>query len=152
MRGTGRLSLVTGGTGFIGRYLVEALFAQGDRVRVLGRRAVVQWRSNPHIDHVRADIAEAGVLERVLEGVDRVFHLAAATGGSADDYWKVTVRASERLLEALARTSGRRLIFVSSLSVYDGGKMVDGTVVDEKCPIESYPQLRGGLRAGEGQG
>jgi nucleoside-diphosphate-sugar epimerase len=138
-----RLSLVTGGTGFIGRYLVEALVARGDSVRVLGRRPVGRWRRIPQIDHIRVDIAETGVLEGALEGVSHVFHLAAATQGSPDDYRNVTVRASEQLLRSVAGKPGARVIFVSSLSVYDGAKMRDGTVVDEEFPIESKPELRG---------
>ena len=135
-------SLVTGGTGFIGRQLVEALVQRGEFVRVLGRRPVVRWRGNEAIEHVRADIAEPGVIERAVEGVERVFHLAAATSGDSAAYERVTVEGSERLLQAV-RSRGRvRIVFVSSLSVYDGAQMQDGLVIDENFPLERCPQKR----------
>jgi 2-alkyl-3-oxoalkanoate reductase len=136
-------SLVTGGTGFIGRQLVEVLVQRGELVRVLGRRPVVRWRGNKAIEHVRADIAEPGVIERAVAGVERIFHLAAATSGDSEAYERVTLEGSKRLLQA-ARSEGMvRVVFVSSLSVYDGAQMQDGLVLDENFPLERCPQMRG---------
>jgi nucleoside-diphosphate-sugar epimerase len=73
------IALVTGGTGFIGRALVDALVENGYLVRVIGRRPVVRWRGNPAVEHVRADIADPGVIEAALENSAEVYHLAAAT-------------------------------------------------------------------------
>lgn len=137
------MTLVTGGTGFIGRQLVEALVQRGERVRVLGRRPVVRWRGNKAVEHVRADIAEPGVIERAAEGVERVFHLAAATSGDGATYERVTVEGSRRLLNAVRSNGGGRVIFVSSLSVYDGGQMRDGAVIDEDFPLERSLLARG---------
>jgi nucleoside-diphosphate-sugar epimerase len=133
--------LVTGGTGFVGRHLVEELARRGARVRVLGRRYVTRWRYQPSVEQVRADIADPGVLESALKGVGRVYHLAAATAGDWDYYRRVTMDGSRRLLEILA-TRGGRVVFVSSLSVYAGGSMKDSTVIDEDFPIEE-PGARG---------
>jgi nucleoside-diphosphate-sugar epimerase len=138
-----KLALVTGGTGFIGRSLVDALHARGYRVRVLARRPVVKWRMNPAIEHIRADISEPGVLEPVLKGVDETYHLAAATSGSADYYHNVTVEGSARLLAAIAANGGGRIIFVSSASVYDAGSMARGGTIDEDFPLERNPSARG---------
>jgi nucleoside-diphosphate-sugar epimerase len=135
--------LVTGGTGFIGRRLVDALVARGERVRILGRRSVARWRGNKAIEHIRADIAEPEVIERAVQDVDRVFHLAAATSGDATTHETVTVEGSKRLLNAIGLRGGGRVIFVSSLSVYDGSHMRDGTVIDEEFPLERRPQTRG---------
>src|SRR5215471_19296451 len=134
--------LVTGGTGFLGRPLVEYLWQQGQRVRVLGRRPVVHWRHNPHVEHIRADIAEPGVIESALEGITHIYHLAAATQGEWATYQAVTVDATAWLLERLVAQGGGRMVFVSSLVNYDGHTMQDGSVVDESFPCEQNPQGR----------
>ncbi|HZO80969.1 MAG TPA: NAD-dependent epimerase/dehydratase family protein [Candidatus Binataceae bacterium] len=133
--------LVTGGTGFVGRHLVEELVRRGARVRVLGRRCVNRWRYQSAIELVRGDIGDAGVLESALDGVAGVYHLAAATAGDWDYYRRVTVEGSRRLLEILAARGGRAL-FVSSLSVYAGSAMTDGALIDEDFPIDD-PAARG---------
>lgn len=128
--------LVTGGTGFLGRRLVEYLVQQGERIRVLGRRTVARWRHNDLIEHIRADIAEPGVIEEALEGVGQVYHLAAATQGDLATHMAVTVDGSARLFESFASQGGGRMVFVSSLIVFDGNLMRDGVIVDEKFPLE----------------
>lgn len=135
--------LVTGGTGFLGRYLVDHLLRQGEKVRVIGRRPVVRWRHNPRVEHIRSDISEPGVIEALLNGADRVYHLASATQGDWATYQAVTVDASSRLLEGFAAKGGGRIVFVSSLGNYDGGSMRDGSMVDEDFPLEQNPQGRG---------
>jgi nucleoside-diphosphate-sugar epimerase len=71
-----------------------------------------------------------------------VFHLAAATHGDWEEYQRVTIEGSARLLEAMAARGGR-LVFVSSLSVYDDCAMADGAVVDEEAPIAAQTAARG---------
>jgi len=136
-------TLVTGGTGFIGRRLVQRLLANHGKIRVLGRRPMVRWRSEPRIEHIRADISEPGLIEPLLEGVGTVYHLAAATEGNADDYERVTVGATKELLYSLDRKGGGRVIFVSSLSVYDSSSMHGDCVIDEGFPLEKRPTERG---------
>ncbi len=138
-----KLALVTGGTGFIGRALVDGLLARGYRVRAVGRRPVVKWRVTPEVEHLRTDISEPGVLEAAIKDVDETYHLAAATSGSADYYESVTVQASERLLTLIATNGGGRVIFVSSASVYDAGSMTSGATIDEDFPLEHDPAARG---------
>jgi nucleoside-diphosphate-sugar epimerase len=136
------IALVTGGTGFIGRSLVDALIARGYLVRVIGRRPVVRWRGNPNVEHVRADISEPGILEAAVENAEHIFHLAAATSGTAEYYRRVSVESTQRLLNFIA-VRGGRVVLVSSASVYDGGSMRAGTVMDEDFPLEQNPLSRG---------
>ncbi len=126
--------LVTGGSGFIGSHLVEALCSRGERVRCLLRRKSA--RQLP----AQAEIVfgELGA-EEVLEGVDTVFHLAGVTKALAvDDYYAGNVRASEKLARAVA-ARGIRLVHVSSLAA--AGPSLDGTPVaedDEPRPVTHY--------------
>ncbi|MBQ15764.1 MAG: nucleoside-diphosphate sugar epimerase [Planctomycetaceae bacterium] len=78
--------LVTGGAGFIGSHLVEQLLAQGDRVRILddfstGSAANLDALvGNDRLEIRDGSITDPALLERVIEGVDAVYHLAAAVG------------------------------------------------------------------------
>ncbi len=78
--------LVTGGAGFIGSHLTEALLARGDEVVVVddestGRAAnLAAAANNPRLTIVRGSIGDAALIARVLDGVSEVYHLAAAVG------------------------------------------------------------------------
>lgn len=78
--------LVTGGTGFIGSHLAEALVTRGDRVTVIDDEStgtaanLAALRGQPDFTYVRGSVADTALVERLLEGVDEVYHLAAAVG------------------------------------------------------------------------
>ena len=78
--------LVTGGAGFIGSHLTEALLARGDSVTVVddestGRAAnLAAANSNPRLKLVRGSVGDAALLRTLLDGVEEVYHLAAAVG------------------------------------------------------------------------
>ncbi len=82
-----RRVLVTGGASFIGSHLVDALVARGARVRVVddltsGKRANLQEHLDAgRVEFLEADLLDAGVADRAVEGMDTVFHLAARHGG-----------------------------------------------------------------------
>jgi UDP-glucose 4-epimerase len=79
-------SLVTGGAGFIGSHLVEALLARGDRVAVIddestGTRAnLAAVIDHPRLRYVQGSVADRELVRAMLAGVDEVYHLAAAVG------------------------------------------------------------------------
>jgi UDP-glucose 4-epimerase len=79
-------TLVTGGAGFIGSHLTEALLARGDEVTVVddestGRLAnLAAVAKYPRLSVVRGSIGDAALISRVLDGVSEVYHLAAAVG------------------------------------------------------------------------
>lgn len=120
------LVLVTGGAGFIGSHLVEALRARGRRVRVLddfssGRRESVSRRGE--VEVLAGDVRNPDVLRRAVRGVDLVFHQAAlrSVPGSVEDpfsYHDVNATGTLRLLLAARDASVRRVVFASSSSVY----------------------------------
>src|SRR5262245_43208048 len=121
------LSLVTGGAGFLGSHLVEALVARGDEVRVFddlrtGDRsnlALVAGR----VEHYHAELADQSTLMRAAQGVEVVFHFAAATEEPNADSLVAPDRF-ERANETLgvltaARDAGvRRVIYASCGSVH----------------------------------
>ena len=123
--------LVTGGAGFIGRYLCEELLAQGHRVRVLdGLIEQVHGSGKPHlpadVEFIHGDIRDATLLDAALVGVDGVFHLAAEVGVGQSMYEIARyVGANDLgtaiLLERLIARPVRRLVVASSMSVYGEG-------------------------------
>lgn len=126
--------LVTGGTGFIGGHLVEALCSRGERVRCLVRRNVATQG-----DAVLGDLVSGAGVEEALAGVDTVIHLAGVTKALAvDDYYAGNVDATEKLARAVA-ARGIRLVHVSSLAAV--GPSLNGTPVredDEARPVTHY--------------
>lgn len=132
--------LVTGGTGFLGRPLVDYLVQQGRHVRVIGRRGVPAWCHNKSIEFVRGDITDSSIVEKALAGVGQIYHLAAAIEGDWATHKAVTVDASAHLLGRFAAQGGGRIVFVSSLMVYDSGMMTNGVIVDEDFPIDLNPE------------
>jgi dihydroflavonol-4-reductase len=109
------LTLVTGGTGFLGRHLVARLVKDGRKVRVLARASSdVSGLSGCEI--VRGDVTRKDDLAAALAGVDRVFHCAAETrdGRSAEEYRSVNVDAVEMLLVLAHERGVQRFVHTSS--------------------------------------
>lgn len=133
--------LVTGGAGFIGRHVCQELLACGAHVRVLDSLVpqVHQEASDllpPEVEFVEGDLRDAAVVDRVLDGADGVFHLAAEVGVGQSMYEIARyVGANDLgtavLLEHIVTRKVRRLVVASSMSVYGEGRYVggDGTPV-----------------------
>ena len=116
-----RHHLVTGGAGFVGASLVRALEARGDRVRVLdsGRTAGFAYLRGTTAEVIEADVADATILSRALEGVDSVVHLAAQTGVPASIAaplvdLRENVLGTVTLLDAAREAGVERFVFASS--------------------------------------
>ena len=109
------LTLVTGGTGYLGRHLVHQLVSAGRAVRVLAR-AGSDVSGLDGVETVRGDVTSRADLERAMAGAGRVFHLAAETrdGQPTEAYRKVNVDAVETLLELAPKLGVRRVVHASS--------------------------------------
>jgi len=108
-------TLVTGGTGYLGRHLVAQLLADGRAVRVLARpTSDVAGLEGAEI--VRGDVTSRDDLQRALSGCKRVFHLAAETRDdrSTAEYRRVNVDAVETLLELAPQLGVQRVVHASS--------------------------------------
>jgi hypothetical protein len=125
---------VTGGSGFVGQALVRALAARGDTVRALsrGEKSDQALRAAGAVP-VRGDLES--VEESALAGAEVVVHAAAhvAQAGRWEDYARVTVRGTERLLHAASAAGVRRFVHVGTeAALFDGRDLVD---VDESAPL-----------------
>jgi UDP-glucose 4-epimerase len=134
--------LVTGAGGFLGCAVVASLLERGHEVRAIVRPSspIPVWSDKVEI--FRADLRVREDLASAFNGVDAVVHLAAATSGNEDMQFASTVVATERFLEAMAKSGVRRLVHVSSLVVYDWSKAK--SCMDENTPLEHDPYAMGG--------
>ncbi|MFC2030219.1 SDR family NAD(P)-dependent oxidoreductase [Chloroflexota bacterium] len=129
--------LVTGGAGFIGSFLVDALVDRGHHVRVydsLVPQVHGPARSLPEYLHqdaefINGDVRDRDALARALQGIDVVYHLAAAVGVGQSMYQiqyytEANTLGGAVLLDLLANTNHfvRKIIVASSMSIYGEGK------------------------------
>lgn len=125
----GRQYLVTGGAGFIGSHLVDALFAAGNAVRVLddfsSGKAVhlEQAERSGRLEVVRADVRDAAAVKAAAAGVDGIFHLAALVSvplslAEPRRSFETNVGGTVNVLEAARTTGVRRVVLASSAAVY----------------------------------
>ncbi|NTW02634.1 MAG: NAD-dependent epimerase/dehydratase family protein [Oscillochloris sp.] len=133
------IALVTGGNGFVGRYIVEMLIARGDRVRVIGRGRYPELEAlGAQCFQVDLSTVEAAIgLGQAMAGVEVVFHVAAKAGvwGTFEDYYRNNVTATQRVLHAAVRAGVPKFIYTSSPSVAIGTSDLEGA--DESTP---YPE------------
>ena len=121
------LVLVTGGAGFIGSHLCEALLARGARVRVLDDFSTGRWenlaRIHSDIEVIEGGLESASAVERAVAGVDSIAHLAARSSvvesiGARELYWRVNVEGTATLFATAAAARVRRVVFAASSSAY----------------------------------
>jgi nucleoside-diphosphate-sugar epimerase len=133
--------LITGANGFLGRYVVAEFLRRGHAVRALVRPATrlegMGWPES--VEVVRADLRVGRDLAAAFAEVDVLVHLAAAVTGGDDAQFVVSVVGTERLVEAMAHSTTRRLVLASSFSVYDWSA-IQGTLTEDS-PLESGADL-----------
>ncbi len=138
--------LVTGASGFLGRYVVAEALRRGHDVRAMVRPATsvsgIAWPSQSRLSIVRADLRAKGGLADLLKGVETVLHLAAQKQGDLHAQLASTVVGTENLLAAMNEADVSRLIAVSTLSVYDFLGMPSYGTLDESSRIEVDPSRR----------
>lgn len=147
--------LVTGGAGFIGSHLVEALLGEGYRVRVVDNLATGRLSNLAHLegrfDWIEGDLADFAVCRRAVQGVDCVFHHAAIPSVPRSVQEPLASHesgptATINLLEAARLAGVRRFVFAASSSAY--GDTVELPKHEEMLPAPLSPYAAGKL-AGE---
>jgi UDP-glucose 4-epimerase len=140
--------LVTGGAGFIGSHLVDALLAQGHGVRVLDNLSMGKLANlpldNPRLRFIQGDVADAAVVDAAVAGCNAVAHLAAVASVQASVDDPVATHQSNfvgtlNVCEAMRLHGVKRVLFASSAAVY--GNNGEGQAIGEdtaKAPLTPY--------------
>lgn len=130
--------LVTGGAGFIGSHLVEALLARGGRVKVLDNLSSGRSENLPQdVELVHGNILDATLVGQCMEGVSGVFHLAAVVSvqecvSNLVAAHRVNLTGTLIVLEEARRRGSVPVVFASSAAVY-------GDQGDQVCSEELIP-------------
>jgi nucleoside-diphosphate-sugar epimerase len=141
--------LVTGATGFLGRSVLYSLLTQGVFVRCLVRRRGDVWLasadspaqdSNP--EAVYGNLLSPIDMDRAVEGVRVVYHLAGESRGLPATIFAGTVVGSKNLLQAILRRRPERVLLVSSLNVYSLANADPKIPVAEDFPMEERAEKR----------
>lgn len=128
--------LVIGGTGFIGRHLVQRLIAKGCSVRVATRSSTSAQAAldGMPVEIVAGDLADAKFLDLALDGIETVYDLAKANGKTWDDYYRQDVLVTRNIAERAAALGVRRFIYTGTIdSYYSGGA---GDVITSDTPLD----------------
>ena len=143
-------ALVTGGTGFIGSHLTEALIENGVQVRCLRRKTSdLKWLKGLPIEFVHGDCNDKSSLGEAVRGVDWVFHLAGVTKAiQKETYFEVNGSGTENLIHACLENNP---VFKNS-SIFQArlrqGQVEMGATKRSQTPVNRFPIMAGATRGG----
>ncbi|MCE9619792.1 MAG: NAD-dependent epimerase/dehydratase family protein [Planctomycetes bacterium] len=148
----GASALVTGGAGFIGSHIVDALLAAGARVRVLDDLSTGDRRNVPAgAELMVGSVSDVAAVGRAVTGCTHVFHLAAMVGiaqsvHEPERHFETNIAGTERVLQACAAAKVSSVVFASSSAVYGLGAAIPSR---ESDPVVAASPYAGGKAAGE---
>jgi len=144
--------LVTGASGYLGRQVVAALMQNGYFVRALVRpTSSIRKLENLGPEIFFGDIRSLDDVSAAAEGMNIVVHLAAGIQGSPEFVVDSCVKGTQNIADAAKLQSIRRVIYMSSFSIYDYARMRNGEEVTEESPLEADAQSRGEYSLGKRQ-
>jgi nucleoside-diphosphate-sugar epimerase len=138
-------ALVTGGTGFVGSHLVDQLLQRGWTVRCTVRpTSDRRWLEGKPAESCVADLGTGAGLDRALEGVDAVFHVAGVImAPSLEQFRAGNATASKRMVDAAVAARVPRFVHVSSLAAAGPAPEEGGIDEEAECaPISAYGQTK----------
>lgn len=140
----GRTALVTGGAGFIGSHIVEALVRRGLRVRVLDDLSTGSLTNlGPEVEFVRGSVEESHVVRQAARGCDHIFHLAAQVSvpqsvADPNRCFEVNVCGTENVIRAAIHSQAKSLVFASSAAVYGPDPSLPSKETDPIVCVSPY--------------
>ncbi len=134
---------VTGGTGFIGSHLVDALIKDpSNEVKCLVR-SNLKWLKNKNITPVKGDLHDIPALRKGLEGSDVLFHLAALVKAPRREMFSnVNVDATESIIRCAQKTGVKKMVILSSLAAVGPSFSRPVTENDPLMPVSMYGESK----------
>lgn len=148
--------LVTGGAGFIGRWLVKRLLEKDEKIRVLdnfsngSEQNILEFRDIPNFQLIKGDIRNKKLIKETFRDIDICIHSAAAINVQESiidplRYYDVNVNGSYNILEE-ARKNDSKLVLIGTCMVYD---MATSKAISEEHPVEPKSPYAGSKLAAE---
>ena len=139
--------LITGAGGFIGSHLVDSQLEHGHHVRAVDLHLDLlrHQAAHPRLQVIRGDITEKDIVQRLVEGIDVVYHLASAhldVSLSDEHYHRVNVGATLSLLEAARQARVRRFVHCSSVGVIGDVKHPPADETTQCRPANIYERTK----------
>ena len=139
--------LITGGNGFIGSHLVEALLQRGVEVRCLLRKTSdLKWLTGLPVKTVFGDCSEKDSLREAVKGVDQIFHLAGVTRATHErTYFEANAMGTENLIQVCLESSSpiQKFIYLSSQAAAGPCQNGNRKKESDQCkPVSPYGQSK----------
>ncbi len=137
------LIFITGGTGFLGSYILRYLVESGERVRALKRstsRMDLVADVADRVEWVEGDVLDVSALEAAMEGVDQVYHVAAVVSFNPkekDWMFRVNIEGTANIVNLALALGVKRVLHTSSISAL--GRDVDHPRLDESAKWTNSP-------------
>jgi nucleoside-diphosphate-sugar epimerase len=135
--------LVTGGTGFLGKHLIDKLLQDNNFVRVLDFRPMndipENWKNQ--VEYIQGDIRNVESIKLAVNGMDSVFHLAAIPSIAKernDTYQDINVKGTRNVLKIAKDFGVKKALYISSSTVYGIPQKIPLTENDDLNPIGYY--------------
>lgn len=144
-----RTFLVTGGAGFIGSNIAEAILQRGDRVRVLDNLStghmtnIKPFLDNPNFQFIEGSICDPETVAEAVEGVDTIFHEAALASVPRSVEFPLDTNAhcvtgTVTILDEARKANVRRVVYAASSSMYGDQPFASKREIDLPDPISPY--------------
>jgi len=138
-------ALVTGASGFVGIHLVKKLLAENVVVRALVRpNSIHAGRLRTlDVEVVEGSLDDAQILSEAARGIKTIYHAGAAMNNNWEEHERTNINGTQYLINAALAHRVDRLVYLSTLAVYEVASLRENTVIKEDSPYQKNPKLMG---------
>jgi len=137
--------LVTGATGFVGIHLVKGLLERGESVRALARPSSygLGQLKRLGVEVMYGDLSNPQAVDQAMQGIETVYHVGGAMAGGWTTHQAATIDGTRNVLNSARKSKCRRVVYYSSLAVYNVLAYEKDGVIDEQSELQKQPERFG---------